>query len=172
MSSDVLTLDQIVEQRRLASDLAAQVDEETSRMVFFTLQDKMYAVAGASIREILPLGDIAFVPGCPSSMLGIINVRGDIESVICLSALLGGAESTRSRYSSIMLAIAADMRSGLLVDSIIDVAEIPQSAIRPPPATTPTALDGIVTGTVVHGDTVATVIGLDRLFTDFKRGVG
>ena len=167
-----LTLDQIVEQRRQAVDLAAQVDEVTVRMVFFTLADHLYAVEGEYIREILPLCPIAFVPGCPASMLGVINVRGDLESVISLAKLLGVEEGKATRYSSILLAQAGNMRSGLVVDAIFDVAEIPESVIQPAPATTPSALAEIVTGAVVHRDKVATQIKLDHLFHEFMRGLG
>ena len=172
MSSDAMTLDQIVEQRRLGGDLAAQVDEKVTRMVLFTVGERLFAVAGASIREILPLGGIAFVPGCPPSMLGVINVRGDIESVISLAAVLGLGQGKASRHSSIMLAMAGGMRSGLAVDAIIDVAEVPESAVQPPPATTPAALENIVTGTVMHRGAAATLIELDRLFQEFTRGLG
>ena len=172
MSSEQLTLDQAIAQRRQGGDLAAQADEQMTRMVFFTLGGQLFAVAGASISEILPLGAIAFVPGCPAAMLGVINVRGAIESVINLAALLGLRQGERSRHSAIMLAVAAEMRSGLTVDAIVDVAEVPQSALQAPPATTPATLDGIVTGTVRLGDKVATLIELDRLFQEFARGLG
>ena len=167
-----LTLDQIVEQRRQTVDLAAQVDEKTIRVVFFTLGELLYAIEGAAIREILPLCPVAFVPGCPSSMLGIINVRGDLESVISLGQLLGMTESPPSRYSSILLAEAGGMRSGLTVDAIFDVAEVPESAVQPPPVTTPSALEDIVTGTITHRERAATLIQLERLFQEFKRGLG
>ena len=172
MSGNTTTLEEILEQRQLGGDLAIQVDEKTTRIVFFTIGERLFAVAGASIREILPLGEIAFVPGCPSSMLGVINVRGDIESVVSLAAMLGMSESNRSRHSSIMLALAGGIRSGLTVDAIVDVAEVPQSAVMPPPATTPATLDGIVVGTLMHRDKPATLIELDRLFQDFTRGLG
>ena len=172
MTTQHLTLDQIISQRRQTADLAAQVDEPTSRMVFFTLGGRQFAVAGTVIREILPRGAIAFVPGCPPAMLGVINVRGDIESVISLAGLLGQGEASPSRHSSIMLAEAGGMRSGLTVDAIVDVAEIPDSAVQPPPATTPAALAGIVVGTIIRGDRAVTVIALERLFQDFAQGLG
>ena len=64
------------------------------------------------------------------------------------------------------------MRSGLTVDAIFDVAEVPESAVQPPPATTPSALEDIVTGTITHRERAATLIQLERLFQEFKRGLG
>ena len=171
MTNDAMTLDEIVEQRRSVIDLASQVDEPTTRMVLFTVGGKLFAVAGTSIREILPMRDIAFLPGGPTSLLGVINVRGDIESVISLAALLGLNEGQRSRHSSILLASAAGISSGLTVEAVIDVAEIVDSAVQTPPATTPVSMEGIVVGTVTHGDSVATLIELDRLFQDFARNL-
>ena len=172
MSTERLSLDEIIEQRRQEEDLAAQVDEQTVRMVLFTVGAQLFAVAGSSVREILPLGTIAFVPGCPDAMLGVINVRGAIESVLSLAALLGLREGEGSRHRSILLAVAAGMRSGLTVDAIVDVAEIPESAVQPAPATTPAALAGVVAGAVSYRDRVATLIELDRLFQDFTRSLG
>ncbi len=171
MSASPSILDTIIEQRQLGDKDIAQVDEQTTRMVFFTIGGQIFAIKGAVIREILAYCDIAYMPGCPSAMKGVINVRGDIESVISLAALLGLTEAPLSRKSSILLAEAGGMRSGLTVDAVIDVAEIPESAIQPAPCTTANHQQGIMTHAVTNGTLVATMIELDPLFQNFARGL-
>ena len=171
MAQDRVTLNQILDQRQLGNRDVAEVDERSTRMVFFLVGGRTFAASGASIREILAYSGVAYVPGCPPSMLGVINVRGDIESVISIAKLLGLAEASPGRTTSILLAEAGGIRSGLIVDAIIDVAEIPHSAIKAAPCTTSAALEEIMTGSVTHQDMVATLIEIEPLFQNFARGL-
>jgi purine-binding chemotaxis protein CheW len=76
------TLDQVLTQRRESRQEIVNVDEPTVKLVIFALGEKYFAFHGERIREILAQADVFFVPGSPASLEGVINVRGDIESVI------------------------------------------------------------------------------------------
>jgi purine-binding chemotaxis protein CheW len=171
MTASASLLDQIVAQRQLGDKDIADVDEHTTRMVFFVVGGQLFAVKGASVKEILAYCEMAFVPGCPATMRGVINVRGDIESVVSLAGLLGLPEGEVTRKTSILLADGAGMRSGLIVDAVSDVAEIPDSAIQAVPCTTSLNQQGIMTHTVTNRDKVATMIEIEPLFQNFARGL-
>ena len=78
------TLDQILRQRHGARQEVVNVDERMVKLVIFALGPHWFAFHGTHIREILAQAVVHFVPGCPPSLEGVINVRGDIATVIRL----------------------------------------------------------------------------------------
>ena len=77
---------------------------------------------------------VHFVPGCPPSLEGVINVRGDIATVIRLHDVLQLPAPASGQDSAIMLGSGAGIESGLRVDRIVDVVDVPNSNLQPPPA--------------------------------------
>ena len=81
-------LDKVLTQRHEANQTIVNVEEATIKLVVFELAQQGFAFHSESIREVLGHATVFFVPGCPASLEGVINVRGDIESVILLNNLL------------------------------------------------------------------------------------
>jgi purine-binding chemotaxis protein CheW len=166
------TLNQVLTERRAASQEIVNVDEATIKLVIFALGDECFAFHGARIREILAQADVFFVPGCPPSLEGVINVRGDIESVIRLHDMLHLPDSQLGRGSSILLGRGGGMSSGVRVDRVLDVVDVPQSSIQAPPATLPEHLRPLVLGVLRFAEQAVTVLDLEQIFADYARGLG
>ena len=134
--------------RRKAQAEESYSQEEAAKVtvVIFTLGDNYYAMKGEAVKEILPVGKIAYVPGAPEVVLGIINVRGDVESVLDMHRLLGVPSGEPTHASRIIIAVQDTIRSGLLVDSVEDVIDLPTSAIHPPLATLIPSVRAFATG--------------------------
>lgn len=172
MSMQEPTLDQILIQRREAHREIVNVDEPTAKLVIFELQGEWFAFNGEKIREILSQVDVFFVPGCPASLEGVINVRGDIESVISLNELLQLPDSAPGSLPSYLLGRAAGISSGIRVDRMVDVVDVPLSAIHQPPATLPAHLRAIVSGILRFQEKTVTVLDLERIFSDYSQRLG
>lgn len=166
------TLDQVLSQRRESRQEIVNVDEPVVKLVIFELAGQRFAFHGERIREILAQADVFFVPGCPASMEGVINVRGDIESVIRPHDMLHLPDGKPERGSSILLGSSSSMSSGIRVDRVIDVVDMPQSSIQPPPATVPEHMRALVLGVLQFQDLPVAVLDLERLFADYARGLG
>ncbi len=166
------TLDQVLSQRRDAKQDIVNVDEPAIKLVIFALGNQHFAFHGERIREILAQAEVFFVPGSPASLEGVINVRGDIESVIRPHEMLHLSESTVSRNSSILLGRGGGMSSGIRVDSVVDVVDVPQSSIQPPPATLPEHMRVLVLGVLTFQEQPVAVLDLDKMFADYARGLG
>ena len=100
------TLDQALTQRLDAQKEIVNIDEPLVKLVIFALGDDQFAFLGEGIHEILTKVDVFFVPGCPPSLEGVINVRGDIESVIRPHDLLHLPASRRTTPQLSCLAAA------------------------------------------------------------------
>jgi purine-binding chemotaxis protein CheW len=166
------TLDQVLIQRREARKEIVNVDEPAIKLVIFELGSDWFAFHGECIREILARADVFFVPGCPSSLEGVINVRGDIESVVRLHELLRLPESSASRASSILLGRGGGMSSGIRVDAVVDVVDVPESSLLAPPSTLPEHLRSLVSSVMRFRERPVTVLDLERIFADYARGLG
>lgn len=150
--------------RRRASEQIVDVDEAQIKLVIFALLDELYAFPGTDVREILPLGKISYVPGAPEYVLGVINVRGDIESVITIHRFLDLPEGRRTPKSRIVLAAKDGVRSGVLVDSIEDVVDVPASRVTPPLSILDDARKELVTGAIEYRNRNVTLLDIGKVF--------
>ena len=148
------------------------IDEAAVKLVIFALGDEWFAFSGKQIREILVYKDIFFVPGCPASLEGVINVRGDIESVIRLNELLHLPLPETESAGEILLGRNAVMTSGIRVDRVIDVIDFPESLIQPPPANLADFMRVLVAGIFTFKQKIVTWLDLEQIFTHYLKGLG
>ncbi len=120
-----------VQQDKQSENTSNSLEIKKIQHVFFTLEpDRYYALSGEAVKEILPIGKINPVFGCPEDILGIINIRGETESVISLHAVLGLASTQISPQSRVLIAGDGRIHSGIFVDIVEDVAEIPEDSLQ------------------------------------------
>lgn len=172
---DKAQLDQLLAQQHNNQQEIVDVDEPVIKLVIFSLVEHHFAVLGSSIKEVLQGNEtVFFVPGMPTSVEGVINIRGDIESVITLHALLQLPASTENNtiLTSILLARGQDMHSGLRVDRLLDVVDIPESQIQSPPDSLPEHLKPYVTGLFEFNGLAVAVLDIDALFSAWQQGQG
>ncbi|NVN93319.1 MAG: purine-binding chemotaxis protein CheW [Desulfuromonadales bacterium] len=150
-----------IKQRHQSRDVI-DVDDEMTKVVIFTCGNALYAFYGAEIREIIPASGIFWVPGLPEYLPGLINVRGDIESVIDIRHFLGIRKSEPEKCL-VAMAIQGEFRSGILVDSIEDVVDIPLNSIKPPLATLGGVARDLVAGEFDHARGVITLLDVEKL---------
>lgn len=148
--------------RRQRTKEVVDVEEERVKVVIFLCGVNLYAFYGRDIREILPSIEISWVPSLPDYLPGLINVRGDIESVIDLRHFLG-EELVDSDKRLIAMAVRGDFHSGVMIDAIKDVVDIPLSSIHPPLATLNGAARDLVVGEVEYGGETISLLDIGKL---------
>jgi purine-binding chemotaxis protein CheW len=165
-TDEQLKSEQILEElkRRQRLKEVVDVEEERVKVIIFTCGRSRYAFYGANVREFLPSCEISWVPGLPEYLPGLINVRGDIESVIDLAYFLG-EERSAPFAGLIAMAVRDEFRSGVMIDSIKDVVDVAASAIGPALSTLDGAARDLVTATVEHAGETISLIDIGRLAT-------
>jgi len=171
MEERATTLDDILARKRQTGGEVVNVDEPAVKLVFCSLGEQWYAFYGEVIREVLADHEVYYLPGCPSSMEGVINVRGDIESVISLRSVLGLPEVKIAASSRILLGKTSAMSSGIRVDCVEEVLDVLQSAIQSPPHTLPEHLRPVVLGIVMYHEHPVHLLDLERIFADYREGL-
>jgi len=158
------TLEQVLALRGSAAAQIVEVDEPMAKLVVFELGGDRFALRGEGVREILAGMPVFFVPGCPAQIEGVINLRGSVESVLRIDDALGLAPEKGEGARAMLLVEAAGIRSAIRVERVVDVRDVLESAIEPPPGALAEALQGVVCGIVGAADGPALLLDPALLF--------
>lgn len=114
----------------------ANTNAETEEMEIatFYMGDILMGVDIQKVQEINRHVDITPVPQAPACVRGVINLRGDVVTVLDLRTVLELEPAEITDQSRNMIAKAGDEQIGLLVDRIADVVKVTRNEIEPPPA--------------------------------------
>jgi len=100
----------------------------------FHLGDTMFGIDTLQVQEAIRIPDITKVPRAQGSILGVVNLRGRIVTVIDLSGKLGLPLSPLTVDSRLIIVSWEDEQIGFLVDRIDDVIPIERARMSPPPS--------------------------------------
>ncbi len=167
-----MTLEGALATRQASKDEPVVRDEQLVKLVVFALGEAWFAFYGERISEILARADVFFVPGCPASFEGVINVRGDIESVFRPHALLHVADVGVEQGASILLGHGSEMRSGIRVDRVVDVIDVPAASIQAPPSTLSETMRSLALGVLSFERRPVTVLDIDKIFAAYANELG
>lgn len=106
--------------QKLAQPLEGQdAPSSALQVVEFLLAHESYAVETAFVKEVYPLKEITPVPCTPPFVLGIINVRGQIVTVIDIKRFFDLPDRGLTDLNKVLIIHARDMEVGFLADAII-----------------------------------------------------
>lgn len=103
---------------------------DTFSVVEFRIAHETYALGLQGIRIIHPLKELTFIPGTPDFIKGVINLRGEIISVIDLKVFFDLPDQGNTRLSQVIILTSDQMEFGILADEILGVGEILKNDIR------------------------------------------
>jgi purine-binding chemotaxis protein CheW len=104
--------------------------DTVSQWVTFRLGEELYAIDVLQVQEVLRITEISPVPGASGYVLGIINLRGNVVTVIDARNRFGLVPKETDDASRIIVVDAFDKVVGLLVDNVSEVAYVPDSKIE------------------------------------------
>lgn len=122
--------------RKRARELARPLkdkeqDSDVLKIVEFQLGDEIYGLELDHVLEVYPLRELTPIPGVPSFVQGIINVRGQIVSVIDLKIFFEMNSEELTDSTSVIILQSKKMEFGILADAIVGVDAIPKKEILP-----------------------------------------
>ena len=95
--------------------------DEIIQLVTFRLKDETYGINVMQVQEVLRITEIAPVPGAPGYVLGIINLRGNVVTVIDTRTRFGLPTTELDDASRIVIIESEQQVVGILVDSVAEV---------------------------------------------------
>jgi purine-binding chemotaxis protein CheW len=149
---------------RLAARTAPSSSDATTPVLLFKLAPETYAVELASVTVVTPLTACTPVPGGPPWLAGVMNLRGDVRSVIDLRQMIGLPSSDASTSSHLVVLRHEEHLVCAHVDQVERVTPIALGSLA-----RPSEQMSNVDGRYVRGVTSDNVIVLDvpALFRHF-----
>jgi len=104
---------------------------ERLEVVEFLLAHETYAIESRYVREVYPLENLTPLPCTPAFVLGIVNVRGEILTVVDIKKFFDLPEKGLTDLNKVIVLQSGDMVFGILADAINGVRDIPLVGIQP-----------------------------------------
>lgn len=100
-------------------------------VVEFILGPEHYGIESCYIRDIHPLSEFTPLPCTPPFVLGLVNVRGQILSVIDLKKFFDLPDRGLSDLNKIIIIHAHHIELGILADAILGVRSLALEELQP-----------------------------------------
>jgi purine-binding chemotaxis protein CheW len=122
------------------------------------------------VQEVLRETEVAPVPGAPHYVIGIINLRGNVVSVIDARIRFGLPTIERNEMTRIIVIEAQQQIIGILVDSVAEVVDIKMSEIETAPNVGNEESSRYIDGVVSRGEKLLILVDLDKLLSEAEWG--
>ncbi len=145
----------------------AKVSEDPIlQWVTFRLAGETYGINVMQVQEVLRYSEIAPVPGAPPYVLGIINLRGNVVTVIDTRNRFGLEPGEVNDNTRIVIIEADQHVIGILVDSVAEVVYLRQSEIETAPNVGNEESAKFIQGVCHKNEELLILIELNKLLTD------
>nr|WP_320116766.1 chemotaxis protein CheW [uncultured Desulfuromonas sp.] len=149
--------------------MTAEDLEQMNQYLTFKLDEEVFALEIAKVREVLDFTDITKVPQTPVFMRGVINLRGSVVPVVDMRVKfsMGEAEATVNTCIIIVEVVMDGEPSvlGALVDSVQEVLELDPDQIEPPPRIGTKLDTEFIRGMGKHNEEFIIILDIDRVFS-------
>ncbi|MEJ2423364.1 MAG: chemotaxis protein CheW [Candidatus Thiodiazotropha sp.] len=137
-----------------------------TQFVTFILMDEVYGINVMQVQEVLRVTEIAPVPGAPSYVLGIVNLRGNVVTVIDTRKRFGLASTELDDSSRIIVIESERQVVGILVDAVAEVVELRENEIDAAPNVGTEESSRYIQGVATQEDRLLILVDLNKLLTD------
>lgn len=142
---------------------------DTRQYLTFQLDEEVFGLDVANVREILEFTTATKVPQTPEYMKGVINLRGSVVPVIDMRRKFDLGE-TEKTIDTCIVVVEVDLDSektvlGAMVDSVDEVFEMEPDQIEPPPGIGSRITVDFIKGMGKRDDRFIIILDIDRVFS-------
>ncbi|AOW82051.1 MULTISPECIES: chemotaxis protein CheW [Vibrio] len=141
-------------------------NDEVLQWVTFQLEEETYGINVMQVREVLRYTEIAPVPGAPDYVLGIINLRGNVVTVIDTRSRFGLMQGEITDNTRIIVIESERQVIGILVDSVAEVVYLRSSEIDSTPSVGTDESSKFIQGVSNRDGKLLILVDLNKFLTD------
>ncbi len=143
---------------------------ETVQYLTFKLDEEVFALDVAKVREILEYNTVTKIPQTPEFMRGVINLRGSVVPVIDMR-LKFGMSATEQTVNTCIIVVEVNMEGetsvlGALADSVQEVVEMEPEQIEPAPHIGTRLNTNFIKGMGKHEGDFVMILDIDKVFSE------
>ena len=158
-----------------STDTTRQSEEAICKTIVFELNDLVLGIPMVNVHEIQRLPKITFLPNVPEWVLGVANLRGQIVSVVDLGQLLDLKSTERtpsvSRRLVMTHSVIDEVDTGLVVDRVWGIRNLPERKIKPPTSPMNEGLNRFLSGVIEFEGNLIAMLDIEKLLLseDFRQ---
>ncbi len=146
-----------------ATAITSAKNSDELQAVIFRLGNEIFGVDVHQVREIIKMREYTRIPNTPSYICGVINLRGQITTIIDLRKVFEMDSGSVGSDLRIIILDAKDVNVGVIVDSVLGVTRISTKDVEPPPKITKTSALEFINGIAKHDENLIILLDLEKL---------
>lgn len=158
---------QTLRQRRegLMQSLQSDDPQSLTTLAVMGLQGEYFGLGLDTIHEFTDIHTITPIPCCPSHILGNVNLRGEVVTLVDISQAIHLSKSGQHRWKKAIVVRQDDIVAGIAVEDIFDVVHLHPSQITTPPIAAQGSHNDYLQGVAPYRHTLMSVINLSKILT-------
>ena len=140
--------------------------EQPRQYSTFYVSDLFFGIDVLNVQEVLRYTEIAPVPGAPSYVLGIINLRGNVVTVIDTRQRFGLMPTEVNDNTRIVIIEADKQVVGIMVDSVAEVVYLRQSEVETAPNVGNDESAKFIQGVCNKNNELLILVELDKMMSE------
>ncbi len=129
------------------------------------LNDEYFGLDLNVVREFTDIREITPIPCCPSRIIGNMNLRGEIVTLIDIRETLNLPITRAIGGSKVMVVHIDQLVAGIAIQEVCDVMYLHPSKIAPVPAAIHAANDEYLRGTAPYREKMMSLLDLPKILT-------
>ncbi|MFO0582420.1 MAG: chemotaxis protein CheW [Anaeromyxobacter sp.] len=117
---------------------ATEAAEQAKQFLSFVVGGTDFGMPILKVKEILQYEDVTRVPGTPTSIRGVINVRGSVVPVVDLAVKFGRQEVPTTKRTCVLVVETRTgdevLTLGVIADAVSEVVDLGAADIEPAPS--------------------------------------
>jgi len=142
---------------------------EIRQYLTFKLDNEIFALDVATVREVLDFTTVTKIPRTPEFMRGVINLRGSVVPVVDLR-LAFGMSATEKTVNTCIVVVEVSLEGettimGALADSVEEVIDLEPDQIQPAPKIGTSIRTDFIRGMGKRDNRFLMILDIDRVFS-------
>lgn len=131
------------------------------QVVIFKLNEEQFAVETGKVQSINDAMEITKVPKAPAHIKGLINLRGNVISLLDINLLLGTPKQDEKQNNIIILEMEDEL-VGITVDQVDEVLDVEEELVEKVNDGKKAYIEGVIN----FKDRIVTLIDIDKLLSN------
>ena len=141
-------------------------DTQKDKFLTFRIANEDYGIEIRYVTEIIGIQRITEIPSMPVFIKGVINLRGKVIPVMDIRSRFGLEEREYDDRTCIIVVNINNTSVGLVVDTVNEVADIPENDIEPAPNIKKDSNSDFIHGLGKVGNDVKILLNVNELLFD------
>jgi len=147
-------------------EAADEKEREITKVLTFHIDNQVYGIEIPYVMEIIGVPHITAVPGVPSYIKGIINVRSKVLPVVSIRSRFGRAEIPYNEHTCTIIVYIDDVQVGIIVDEVLEVLSVSQKHIAKSPESISVNSNRFIKYLLEMPDGIKLVLDINKLVYD------